>query len=104
MAGEKEIKKATEAVGADVAGQVGKQFEKISQDVATQQLMPKNALGMSDAMVEGMIGAQSPSVTPAFIAIAPAFCAGIIQAASALKVSRSVSIVILSGSTFLIPP
>lgn len=56
MAGEQQIKKAAEKVGADIGAEMGKQFQKISEDMIARQFLPKNALGMSDQMIEGIYG------------------------------------------------
>ena len=55
-------------------------------------------------MLAGLIGHQSPSLTPAAMAMEPARWAGTTQAASALKVSRSVSISMVEALMFLMPP
>ena len=58
-------------------------------------------LSACDCIDAGTIGHQSPLLTPEFIAIAPAFWAGITLAASALKVSKSVSNSMVEAFIFL---
>lgn len=53
---QREIKKAATKIGKDVSKEMGRDFQKISKEVIEKQLMPKTALGLSDAMVEGMYG------------------------------------------------
>lgn len=56
MAGEKQIKKAVAAVGAEVGAEVSKQAEKTASNLLKNGFVPQNALGLSDAMLEGMYG------------------------------------------------
>lgn len=56
MSGEKQIKRAAAAVGASVSDRVGKNSEKAFDDIMKKGFAPQNALGMSDAMIEGMYG------------------------------------------------
>jgi type III secretion system low calcium response chaperone LcrH/SycD len=49
-----QAKKAIESLGTGVGKSQGKNIDKLSKDALMQQMMPKNALGLSDAMVEGL--------------------------------------------------
>ncbi len=52
----REVKKAAEKLSEKIAKDQGKDFSKISKDALGQQLLPKNILGLSDSMVEGLYG------------------------------------------------
>lgn len=57
MAGKhNEIKKAAEKVGSEIPQDRVKQHKQISQEVLAKNLLPKNAIGLSDAVVEGVYG------------------------------------------------
>lgn len=56
MAGEREIKKAAAAVGVEAGKKGHTAYQKALNEVITQEFVPQNALGMSDAMVEGFYG------------------------------------------------
>ncbi len=56
MSEEKEIKRAVAAVGAGASSRIEKSFGRVTEDVMSKEFLPKNALGMSDAMVEGVYG------------------------------------------------
>ncbi len=49
-----ETKQAMKGLGAGIAKKNGKEVEKLSKDALMQQMLPKNVLGLSDAMVEGI--------------------------------------------------
>lgn len=49
-----EVKKAIEKMGLNFGGEQGKDMEKLSKTALYEQLLPKNAMGLSDAMVEGL--------------------------------------------------
>lgn len=49
-----QIRKAVEQMGEELTKEHGKKFDKLSRDAISQQMIPKNALGLSDAMVEGL--------------------------------------------------
>ncbi len=49
-----QAKRAIGRLGTDVAKEHGKEIDKLSKDAMMQQMLPKNALGLSDAMVEGL--------------------------------------------------
>ncbi|CCB92069.1 type III secretion specific chlamydia chaperone 2 [Waddlia chondrophila 2032/99] len=49
-----QAKKAIESLGTGVGKSSGKGISKLSKDALMQQMLPKNALGLSDAMVEGL--------------------------------------------------
>lgn len=48
------VKKAMEGLGTGLKQSHGKDVEKLSREAMSQQILPKNMLGMSDAMVEGL--------------------------------------------------
>ncbi len=56
MAGEKEIKRAAAAVGESMGPQAGKHVQKTMKDVLKNGFAPQSALGLSDAMLEGIYG------------------------------------------------
>lgn len=49
-----QAKKAIGRLGTDVAKEHGKEVDKLSKEALMQEMLPKNALGLSDAMVEGL--------------------------------------------------
>lgn len=49
-----QIKKAMEETGNAVGAEKGKDVERLSDSVLAKQFIPKNAMGLSDAMVEGL--------------------------------------------------
>lgn len=49
-----QAKKAIKSLGTDLGKEQGKNIDKLSRDALMRQMMPKNALGLSDAMVEGL--------------------------------------------------
>lgn len=49
-----QVRKAVEAIGEDVGTEKGKDIERLSDSVLAQRILPKNAMGLSDAMVEGL--------------------------------------------------
>lgn len=49
-----QVKKAIRSLGTGLGKERGKNIDKLSKDALMQQMMPKNALGLSDAMVEGL--------------------------------------------------
>lgn len=49
-----QVKKAFEKVGGKIGGERGADMEKLSKNALMEQLLPKNAMGLSDAMVEGL--------------------------------------------------
>jgi type III secretion system low calcium response chaperone LcrH/SycD len=49
-----EVKKAIEKMGLNVGEEKGKDMEKLTRTALFDQLLPKNAMGLSDAMVEGL--------------------------------------------------
>lgn len=49
-----QVKKAVQNLGTGIAREHGKEMDKISKEALMQQMLPKNALGLSDAMVEGV--------------------------------------------------
>jgi type III secretion system low calcium response chaperone LcrH/SycD len=56
MAGEKQIKKAAESVGSKAGAKMDMEAEKKFNDMLMNDFVPQNALGLSDAMIEGMYG------------------------------------------------
>lgn len=52
----KKVKNAVKKVGKKIAKEKKKGMEKLSEDVMNKGLNPKVAMGLSDAMVEGMYG------------------------------------------------
>ncbi len=57
MKGEqRQIKKATEDLGAALNKEKAKDFQNIAAKAVQQGVMPKDVLGLSDAMVEGIYG------------------------------------------------
>jgi len=50
----KEIRDAVDKIGSQAGKERGKNFQKIARDVLEKRLLPKNAIGLSDAMVEGI--------------------------------------------------
>ena len=53
---EKQIKKATHELGDKLGKEKQEQYRALAEQVTQQGVMPKDALGMSDAMVEGIYG------------------------------------------------
>jgi len=49
-----QVRKAVEAIGEDIGNEKGKDIERLSDSVLAQRILPKNAMGLSDAMVEGL--------------------------------------------------
>lgn len=49
-----EIKKAMENVGLNIGQMKGKEMEDFSNAALAEQLLPKNVMGLSDAVVEGL--------------------------------------------------
>lgn len=49
-----QVRKAVEQLGAGLTKEHGKGVEKLSRDAIMQQFLPKNVLGLSDSMVEGI--------------------------------------------------
>jgi type III secretion system low calcium response chaperone LcrH/SycD len=56
MKGENEIKKAIEGVGANIEKTLGEGIDGVSRDMLKGGSLPKDTLGMSDQMVEGIYG------------------------------------------------
>jgi type III secretion system low calcium response chaperone LcrH/SycD len=57
MKGEQyQIKKATEELGTAVGKEKAKDFQNVAAKVVQQGMMPKDMMGLSDAMVEGIYG------------------------------------------------
>lgn len=57
MKGEQhQIKKAAETIGATLSKEKSKDFQNIAAKAVQQGVMPKDMLGLSDAMVEGIYG------------------------------------------------
>lgn len=55
MAGEQnQIKKATASLGKDVGGVTAQDVEQLGKRMTEKAMMPKDVLGLSDAMVEGL--------------------------------------------------
>jgi len=53
---QKKLKKAVDELGEKEAKEQQKNFENLSRDVVEKGLLPKNALGMSDNLIEGIYG------------------------------------------------
>jgi type III secretion system low calcium response chaperone LcrH/SycD len=51
-----EIKKAAQDLGASLHEEKAKEYQNIAQKAMQQGVMPKDILGLSDAMVEGIYG------------------------------------------------
>ena len=51
-----QIKKGVEEVGSSIAKDKAQDFQKVADKVVHQGVMPKDAMGLSDAMVEGIYG------------------------------------------------
>lgn len=49
-----QVKKAVAEMGEKLKKEAGKNLENMSKSAVMEKLLPKNALGMSDAMVEGL--------------------------------------------------
>lgn len=49
-----EVRKAIEKMGLKLDGEQGKEMDQLSKTAITERLLPKNAMGLSDAMVEGL--------------------------------------------------
>lgn len=49
-----EMKKAIEKMGENIGDISGKNMEKLSQSALAEKLLPKNIMGLSDAVVEGL--------------------------------------------------
>ena len=57
MKGEQhQIKKATEEIGERIGKEKAQEFQKVAEKSITKALTPKDAMGLSDAMVEGIYG------------------------------------------------
>jgi type III secretion system low calcium response chaperone LcrH/SycD len=57
MKGEQhQVKKAAEEIGATLGTEKAEEVQNIANRVVEQGVMPKDALGLSDAMVEGIYG------------------------------------------------
>lgn len=57
MKGEqKQIKKGAEQLGAELSKEQIKQLEKVTEKVTQKQFLPKDVMGISDSMVEGIYG------------------------------------------------
>lgn len=57
MTGEQEqIKKASEQIGEMLGNKKSESVDKISDEMMNKKLIPKEAIGMSDAMIEGIYG------------------------------------------------
>lgn len=57
MKGEQhQIKKATEEIGADIGKEKIKEFQNVGNKVTQKNMTPKDAMGLTDAMVEGIYG------------------------------------------------
>jgi type III secretion system low calcium response chaperone LcrH/SycD len=52
----KKVKHAVKEVGEQIGKEKKEEMEKITKDVLHKGLSPKSAMGLSDAMVEGMYG------------------------------------------------
>ncbi len=53
---QRQIKKATEDLGAKVGDEKSKEFKSVAEKVVQGGTMPKDMMGLSDAMVEGIYG------------------------------------------------
>ena len=51
-----QIKKAVEEVGSSIGKEKTQEFQKVADKVVHQGVMPKDVMGLSDAMVEGIYG------------------------------------------------
>jgi len=51
-----QIKKATEEIGATLSKEKSKDFQNVAAKVVQGGMMPKDMMGLSDAMVEGIYG------------------------------------------------
>ena len=51
-----QIKKATQELGATLGKEKAKDFQNVADKVVRQGMMPKDMMGLSDAMVEGIYG------------------------------------------------
>lgn len=49
-----QVKKSIEKMGANIGSEQARNMEKLSKSAMMDQLLPKNAMGLSDAMVEGL--------------------------------------------------
>lgn len=49
-----EVRKAIEKMGLKINSEEGKEMDKASKTAITEAMLPKNAMGLSDAMVEGL--------------------------------------------------
>jgi len=49
-----EVRKAVGEAGKGIEGSSGKDMERLSNSLLSEKILPKNALGLSDAMVEGL--------------------------------------------------
>lgn len=49
-----QIKKAVSQLGGDLSSKYGKDVNKLSRETLLEQMLPKNILGLSDAMLEGL--------------------------------------------------
>lgn len=56
MKGDQQIKKATEEIGESLVRDKAQGFSKVAAKVVEQGMMPKDAIGLSDAMIEGIYG------------------------------------------------
>jgi type III secretion system low calcium response chaperone LcrH/SycD len=53
---QQQIKKATEELGAVLGKERAKELQTVADKIVKQGVMPKDAMGLSDAMVEGIYG------------------------------------------------
>lgn len=57
MKGEQhQVKKAVEEIGASVGREKAQELQNVAAKVVSQGMMPKDMMGLSDAMVEGIYG------------------------------------------------